>query len=111
MSVIAKFFATTALFTVAIVSANGWYQPGVEETSLITPPGYAKARPLRSNDMSWQDKAKLAQSAEQDAVAATAPVAVIAKAKAEVKPYDREIAKRKRRHHRRHRHLGRRHHR
>lgn len=101
MGFAAKFFATTAVLTIAIVTANGWFSPGVEETSLLTPPGYAKARPMHQHEMTWQDKAKLAVNAEQDAVAADAPVAVVEKTKSDLKPYDREIAKR-RRHHRRH---------
>lgn len=109
MGFAARFFATTAILTLGIVMANGWFQPGVEETSLMTPPGYAKARPMKSHEMTWQEKAKLALKAEQDAVAAEAPVAVVAKAKAELKPYDREIAKRKRKHHRRHHRRHRRH--
>lgn len=99
----AKFLATTFIFTVGILTANGWFQPGVEETTFVTPPGYAKARPMHQNEMTWQEKAKLALKAEQDAVAADAPVAVVAKAKSDLKPYDREIAKRRKRHHRRHR--------
>ena len=109
MGFAAKFFASTAFFTAIILTANGWYQPGVEEVSYVTPPGYAKARPIRQHEMSWQDKAKLAVNAEQDAIASEAPVAVVAKTNAALKPYDREIAKRKKRHKKR-RH-GRRHHR
>jgi predicted Zn-dependent protease len=110
MGFAAKFFATTAIFTAAILTANGWYQPGVEEVSYVTPPGYAKARPIRQHDLSWQEKAKLALKAEQDALASEAPVAVVAKAKAELKPYDRQIAKRKKKKRHKTRH-GRRYHR
>jgi hypothetical protein len=102
MGFAAKFFATTAIFTAAILTANGWYQPGVEEVSYVTPPGYAKARPIRQHDLSWQEKAKLALKAEQDALASEAPVAVVANANPELKPYDRQIAKRKKNQKKRH---------